>query len=265
MHELQRCGIAKELLLGGKEGDQGGEAGEQQGAVHLGARGCLCHGGGAGVSTEGGLQRAPQEFWVAFAELQASQIAAAKRAAGDKDGEDHREGEGGQYDPKRPLYDAVLAEVNAHAGMLRDEYQKFSTAQFKGQLYEPYGKPLTHGTNERYEYWPSQKSIKPLMYFCAKTLLAGDCNATASCERTHSKTTLITRSLRASMKADTVERLTMGAVYSRQILESMMDSPSKIVSLEQELERQELEEEQAAVQEAGRLAAEAAEAAAAMT
>ena len=201
----------------------------------------------------------------AFAELQASQIAAAKRAAGDKDGEDHREGEGGQYDPKRPLYDAVLAEVNAHAGMLRDEYQKFSTAQFKGQLYEPYGKPLTHGTNERSEFWPSQKSIKPLMYFCAKTLLAGDCNATASCERTHSKTTLITRSLRASMKADTVERLTMGAVYSRQILESMMDSPSKIVSLEQELERQELEEEQAAVQEAGRLAAEAAEAAAAMT
>ena len=65
------------------------------------------------------------------------------------------------------------------------------------------------------------------------------------------------------MKADTVERLTMGAVYSRQILE--MDSPSKTVSLEQELERQELEEEQAAVQEAGRLANEAAEAAAAMT
>jgi hypothetical protein len=114
---------------------------------------------------------------------------------------------------------------------------------------------------ERYEYWPSQKHSKPLLYFCAKTLLAGDCNATASCERTHSKTTLITQSLRASMKPDSVEKLTMGAVYSREMLESMMDTPSKIVALEEELERQELEEEQAAVEEAERQAAQAAQAA----
>jgi uncharacterized protein (DUF1778 family) len=67
----------------------------------------------------------------------------------------------------------------------------------------------------RYAFWPSKKDDWPLLYFCAEIILA-DCKlATATNERMHSPATRINSRLRARMKPDSVERLTMAYFYLR--------------------------------------------------
>jgi hypothetical protein len=67
----------------------------------------------------------------------------------------------------------------------------------------------------RYAFWPSKKDDWPLLYFCAEIILAGCKLATAANERMHSPATRINSRLRARMKPDSVERLTMAYFYLR--------------------------------------------------
>ena len=150
----------------------------------------------------------------------------------------------------RPLYLALQAEMDAYAAILEQEFLKFNMAKATGKDYAPYGQPLTHGTDGRYEFWPSMKAKMPLLYYCAARLLAGDGNATASNERTHSPATRITDRLRASMKPDTVEKLTLCHIFMRQHLEAEMDTAAKIVALEKEEENLLLQAEQEAAERA---------------
>ena len=173
----------------------------------------------------------------------------ARAAAKDKSGQQYKEGEGGQKEPFFPLLQALRLEVEAHAVVLRQEFLKAAAATGQGKAYEPYGRPLTHGNDARYEYWPSQKATKPLLFFCAATLLAGDCNSTATCERKHSVATRLTESQRRLMKPDTVERLTLGCIYSRQWIKDLTDTPTKCAALEAEQQEELLKAEQAASDE----------------
>ena len=131
--------------------------------------------------------------------------------------------------------------MDSHRRMLMDMFLKHG----KDNTYMPFGKEMEEGPDARYEYWPSVKSSRPLLYFCAETLLGGDGNSTCFNERMHSPAGRITEKYRASMKPDTVERLTLGYFFvRREFLAKKEEEKQRLLKLDEE-QRVKLEQEMA--------------------
>ena len=96
------------------------------------------------------------------------------------------------------------------------------------------------------------KQQSPLLYFCATALLACDGKSTCFNERMHSPASRITAKFRASMKPDSVEKLTMSYFLVRSLVKELAEKEEgRLAKLEgearelalQELAVQELREE----------------------
>ena len=103
----------------------------------------------------------------AWAAMKEEMVAQTTLRAGDKVGVEFMDEEAGTWTAHRPLYLALQAEMDAYAVILEQEFLKFNMARATDKDYAPYGQPLTHGTDGRYEFWPSMKAKMPLLYYCA--------------------------------------------------------------------------------------------------
>ena len=114
--------------------------------------------------------------------------------------------------PFQPLYNKFYAEWDALYTFHKEN--KDALAKGPGKFGEPLAPMLgAPRCPARYAFWPSKKDDWPLLYFCAEIILAGCKLATAANERMHSPATRINSRLRARMKPDSVERLTMAYFY----------------------------------------------------
>lgn len=152
----------------------------------------------------------------------AADIAAVQREYGGGGGDmsDSDDEERGVGDAKSTLLAALEAEIKC----LARHQQNARTAVRQGKP-NPYGEPLetSKEVRARYEFWPSVKGEMPLLYFCAEELLAGSSNSTTFNERLHSPAGYIYNNLRARLKPDTVERLTLAQHFLRKLLLSSLD------------------------------------------
>ena len=103
-------------------------------------------------------------------------------------------------------------------------------------------------TDDNLAFWPSKAGEWPVLFYCAKRVLAGDSSSTCFNERSHSPMGRITSKFRASMKPAKVEQLTMAYFLMRERIKLKVEKTTTIIS---DLDAEELEEERLAAVLAG--------------
>ena len=110
--------------------------------------------------------------------------------------------------PMEPLRQAFFAEF----ALLRKDVEAVAHAGVKSK----FGMPLDSGNTERYTYWPSVKSSRPILYFlatCGPLVLKA---ASISNERVNSVLGRIVTKLRCKLAPSTQEMLTLALVTLQQ-------------------------------------------------
>ena len=172
-----------------------------------------------------------------WAATQEADIAAAKaRYASRGDKVSDADGEplaGAPADPYMPLFYQLGEEIKVHATFLHEMRSAASAgagggagagaaAAARPPWSSPFGRPLSRGTDARYEFWPSRRSAQPLMLFCAEELLAACRAATAFNERLHSPAQRIGSKLRNRLKPRTTEQLTLAYHFLREDIKKLL-------------------------------------------
>ena len=101
------------------------------------------------------------------------------------------------------------------AQVLRGAHPLEDSKDAAGVVGAKYGSPLSSGNVARLSYWPARKARWPLLYYCACVKLAGKKASSTSNERAHSVVARIMSRFRSSMKATTLQELTLAHNYAR--------------------------------------------------